>query len=282
MKELRGKVAVVTGAASGIGQGLARRFAAEGMKVVLADVEERALAALEEELRRQGAEALAVPTDVTDAAAVERLAARGLDAYGAVHVLCNNAGVVVGGLAWELTHADWEWVVGVNLWGVIHGMRVFVPRMLAQETECHVVNTASMAGLVSSPYNAVYNVTKFGVVALSESLHHDLAIVNAKVGVSVLCPGWVNTRIFDAERTRPARLASGPRRAPTATEEALDQLARQFLASGLPPERVAELVVDAIRSERFYILTHPEWKGMIRARMEGILEERTPSLTSFV
>jgi NAD(P)-dependent dehydrogenase (short-subunit alcohol dehydrogenase family) len=282
MKDLRGKVAVVTGAASGIGRGLARRFAAEGMSVVLADVEAGALAQAEAELRREGARTLAVPTDVAREAAVERLAQATIDAFGAVHVLCNNAGVVAPGLCWETAASDWEWVLGVNLWGVIHGVRAFVPRMLAQDSEGHVVNTASMAGLVSSPYNAIYNVTKFGVVTLSESLHHDLTITGAKIRVSVLCPGWVNTHIFEAERNRPAELAPGPRRAPTPAEEAMEQVGRQLLASGLPPDRVAGLVVEAIRSERFYVLTHPEWKGMIRTRMEDILDDRTPALTGFV
>ena len=282
MKELQGKVAVVTGAASGIGRALARHFVAGGMKVVLADVEEGALAAAGDELADAGGTVLAVRTDVARAADVEALARRTCDAFGAVHVLCNNAGVVAGGLFWEKTAADWEWVLGVNLWGVIHGCRVFVPIMLAQDTECHVVNTASMAGLVSSPYNAIYNVTKHAVVALSESLHLDLTVWNTKVRVSVLCPGWVNTRIIDAERNRPATLSVDPAaRPPTPVEEMMEQAARQFLAAGLAPERVAELVVDAIRQERFYVLTHPELKGLVRSRMEDILDERAPGMTTF-
>jgi NAD(P)-dependent dehydrogenase (short-subunit alcohol dehydrogenase family) len=283
MKDFKGKVAVVTGAASGIGRALATRFASEGMKVVLSDVEERALADAERDLKAKGATTLAVRADVAKAADVEALAKKTVETFGGVHVLCNNAGVVTAGLFWELTPTDWEWVVGVNLWGVIHGSRVFVPIMLGQDTPCHIVNTASMAGLVSSPFNSVYNITKHAVVALSESLHQDLRVVGGKVGVSVLCPGWVNTRIMEAERNRPAVLASGkPAREPTEQEQMMEQVVRQLLASGLSPEHVADCVFGAIRDERFYVLTHPELKGMIRARMEDILEERSPSLSSFV
>ena len=176
MKELRGKVAVVTGAASGIGRALAGRFAAEGMKVVLADVEGPALAKAESELRAGGATVLAVAADVARAEAVDALAARTLEAFGGVHVLCNNAGVYASGLSWERPLADWEWVLGVNLWGVIHGVRAFVPIMLRQGSEAHIVNTASVAGLISGPFSAPYNVSKYGVVALSESLHYELAL----------------------------------------------------------------------------------------------------------
>ncbi len=281
MKELRDRVAVVTGAASGIGNAMARRFAGEGMKVVLADVEKTALARAEAELRSTGATVLAVRTNVAEPADVEALARRTLDAFGAVHVLCNNAGVVAGGLLWERSLADWQWVLGVNLWGVIHGLRVFVPIMLGQDADAHIVNTASMAGLISGPFNALYNVSKHGVVTLSESLHHELTLVGARVRVSVLCPGWINTRIFDAERNRPAHLRSAPERPPTDQEQMMEAAAKQLLAAGLDPDRVADLVVAAIRDQRFYVLTHPEWKGLIRTRMEDIVEERTPSFTAF-
>jgi NAD(P)-dependent dehydrogenase (short-subunit alcohol dehydrogenase family) len=281
MREFRGKVAVVTGAASGIGLAMARRFASEGMRVVLADVEPEPLAAAERGLREAGAEVVAVRTNVAQGPEVEALARRALDAFGGVHVLCNNAGVVAAGPVWERSVADWEWVLGVNLWGVIHGVRVFVPIMLAQDAEGHIVNTASMAGLVSSPYNAIYNVTKFGVVTLSESLHHELALLGARVKVSVLCPGWINTRILEAERNRPDALRVGEPRPPTPVEEAMSETVRQLLSQGLPPERVAQLVFEAIRDERFYVLTHPEWKGLIRSRLEDILEDRPPTLASF-
>jgi NAD(P)-dependent dehydrogenase (short-subunit alcohol dehydrogenase family) len=276
MKELRGKVAVVTGAASGIGRALAGRFAAEGMKVVLADVEGPALAKAESELRAGGATVLAIAADVARAEAVDALAASTLEAFGGVHVLCNNAGVYASGLSWERPIADWEWVLGVNLWGVIHGVRTFVPIMLRQGTEAHVVNTASVAGLVSGPFSAPYNVSKYGVVALSESLHYELALVGAQVKVSVLCPGWVNTRIADCERNRPAAFATTARPL-SESEQAMEQLGRQMLASGIAPERVAELVLAAVRDERFYVLTHPEFNAVIRTRMEDVVEQRTPT-----
>jgi len=280
MRDFAGRTAVVTGAGSGIGRALAHRFAAERMKVVLADVEAAPLAAVEAELREKGTTTLAVRTDVSRAADVEALARRTIETFDAVHVLCNNAGVFSAGPSWELSLADWEWVLGVNLWGVIHGVRTFVPIMLRQDTEAHVVNTASMAGLLASPYSAIYNVTKFGVVALSESLQQELAIVNAKVRVSVLCPAWVNTNIADADRNRPAD--APPPRALTPEQQAMQEVGRQMLASGLAPERVADIVLDAIRAERFYVLTHPEWKVAVRERMENILEDRTPGVGSFV
>ncbi len=277
MQEFRDRVAVVTGAASGIGRALAERFAAAGMKVVLADVEQGALAAAERALASSGARVLAVPTDVSKASDVEALAQRTLEAFGAVHVVCNNAGVSVGGLAWEVTLADWEWILGVNLWGVIHGIRTFVPILLRQGEEGHVVNTASMAGLVSGPGLAPYNVTKHAVVTLSEALHHELAVASGgKVKVSVLCPGWVNTRILDADRNRPASLGAATPVRPELT--AVREQVRQLLQSGLAPAAVAEHVFAAVRDGRFYILTHPQWKPAIRTRLEDILEERPPTL----
>jgi len=275
VKDFPGKVAVVTGAASGIGRALADRFAAAGMKVVLADVERDALERARAEIAAGGATALAVQTDVSRADAVEALARATLDAFGAVHVVCNNAGVAIGGPAWEMTLADWEWVLGVNLWGVIHGVRTFVPIMLRQGTEAHVVNTASMAGLVSGPMMSVYNVAKHGVVTLSETLHHDLAMQGAKVGVSVLCPAWVNTRIHESQRNRPAAL--GESNLPPGAE-VMQQTIASLLASGLSPAHVAGLVFDAVRDGRFYVLPHPDWKRLVRTRMDDILEERTPTL----
>jgi NAD(P)-dependent dehydrogenase (short-subunit alcohol dehydrogenase family) len=278
MKEFKGRVAVVTGAASGIGRALAARFADAGMKVVLADVEEGALADAEQALRVRGATVLAVRTDVSRAADVDALAKKTVATFGGVHVVCNNAGVVAGGLTWDIPLADWEWVLGVNLWGVIHGIRTFLPIMLAQDADGHIVNTASLAGLVSTAFNAIYTISKFGVVALSECLHHELALGGARVKVSVLCPGWVNTRILDAERNRPA---GAPARARTPMDEVMEPAVRQLLASGLAPERVAELVFQAIRDERLYVLTHPEMKDLVRTRMEDVLAERNPTPGSF-
>jgi NAD(P)-dependent dehydrogenase (short-subunit alcohol dehydrogenase family) len=275
MKSFKGKVAVVTGAASGIGRALAERSVQEGMKVVLADVEADALAETEASVRAAGATVLAVRTDVSKAKDVETLAEKAREAFGAVHLLCNNAGVATEAPIWESTVAEWDWVVGVNLWGVIHGVRVFVPIMLAQDTECHIVNTASMSGLISVPSFGVYNVTKHGVVTLSETLYQELAERRAKIRVSVLCPGIVSTRILESARNRPGHLATtDPAAAPSGPRwEAL----RQLVPTGMPPEQVADAVFAALRKDQFYILTHPEGKEAIRTRMEDILQERNPS-----
>lgn len=278
MQEFRGKVAVITGAASGIGRALAERCAWEGMKVVLADIEEPALARAAGELGAAGASVLAVRTDVSKAEDVEALAHKTLDAFGAVHLLCNNAGVGAGGAIWESTLADWEWVLGVNLWGAIHGVRMFVPIMLRQDTECHVVNTASVAGLLAYHPSATYQVTKHAVVALSEHLHYSLAERGAKVKVSVLCPGWVNTRIMDSARNRPAALQNAPAAEMTTPEgEAAEAEMRRAAEAGLSPQAVAEQVFAAIRAEQLFVLTHPELNQYIQQRVEGILQPRRPA-----
>jgi NAD(P)-dependent dehydrogenase (short-subunit alcohol dehydrogenase family) len=195
-----------------------------------------------------------------------------------VHILCNNAGVPpVVGPSWELTEADWQWVLGVNLWGVIHGIRAFVPIMLKQGSEGHIVNTASIAGLLSAPWAATYDVAKHGVVTLSESLHRELALTGSKVKVSVLCPAWVKTQLMDGDRNRPSALRDESRPESAIPQASvMEQAFRQFVATGTEPAGVAEMVLDAIREQRFYILPHPEWKEQIRARMEDILEERNP------
>ena len=277
MKDLNDKVAVVTGGASGIGRAIAERLAAERMKLVLADIEEEALAAAQKEMEAKGATVLAVRTDVSQPSDVEALAKKTVDAFGAVHVLCNNAGVgPPGGPLWERSVADWQWVLGVNLWGVIHGVRVFVPIMRAQDTEAHIVNTASLAGLVSVPWMGIYNVTKHAIVTLSETLHHELTLSGTKLKVSVLCPAWVNTALADADRNRPAELTdAGATKSPQS--EMVELALRQFLETGLPPEQVADAVLDAIRDEKFYILTHPEGNEVIEARMHDILEGRKPT-----
>ena len=275
MRELSGKVAVVTGAASGIGRGMAERWCREGMKVVLADVEDEALALAEKELSATGADVLAVRTDVSKANDMDALAQATLDHFGAVHVLCNNAGVGGGGLAQQLTEKDWQWVLGVNLWGVIHGQRVFLPTLIEQN-EGHIVNTASVAGLISSPFMSPYCASKFAVVGISECLQKELAMQGSNVGVSVLCPGFVNTKIADSDRNRPAELQ---RDEAVVDEVGMREMLRQVVAAGMPCEDVAACVADAVKNDRFYILTHPDLKDAIRTRMEDILEERTPSPT---
>lgn len=277
MKEFKGRVAVVTGAASGIGRALAERCAREGMRVALADVDEAALAETEREFKGAGADVIAVRTDVSKADEVESLARRTLEAFGAAHLLFNNAGVGAGTTVWESTLADWEWVLGVNLWGVVYGVRTFVPVMLEQGDECHIVNTASMAGLISGPALGVYKVAKHGVVSLSETLCCELALMKSKIGVSVLCPGGVNTRIMDSERNRPAELrnesAAGSAHPAVAQAEAM---LHRLVGAGMPPSDVAGMVFDAVREGRFYILTHEDWKTHVLKRMGDIVHGRNP------
>ena len=279
MKEFRNKVAVITGGASGIGRGMAGRCAQEGMRIVLADIEEKALTQAERELKAAGATVLAVVTDVSKSSDVEALAQRTLNAFGAVHLLCNNAGVSVRSTIWESTVNDWQWVMGVNLWGVIHGVRSFVPIMLGQTAESHIVNTASLAGLVSFPGIGIYKVTKFGVITLSETLYHELKNRGANVKVSVLCPGFVNSRFSNSERNRPTELLNDHETQELSPEaETSRQAWRQGTRDGMMPEQVADCVIKAIREEKFYIFTEAsEAKAQIKVRMEDIFQERNPT-----
>jgi NAD(P)-dependent dehydrogenase (short-subunit alcohol dehydrogenase family) len=247
------------------------------MSIVLADVEPNALARAEAEMKAAGAKVIGVRTDVSKAAEVDALAQKTLAAFGAVHLVANNAGVAPLGNAWENSVADWEWALGVNLWGVIHGVRVFTPILLAQGTEAHIVNTASVSGLISPPGSAMYNVTKHAVVTLTETLYHDLALKDARVGCSVLCPAYVPTGIVDSERNRPALLQNAAQKK-TAEQQAREALLRKAVASGkLSAADVAQKVYEAVRDQRFYILTHPRIKPSIQWRMEDILQERNPT-----
>ncbi len=277
MKEFREKVAVITGGASGIGYAIAERCVKEGMKVVVADIEKAALTRAEKVLNSGGATILTVRTDVSKAKDMEALAQKTLDVYGKVHLLFNNAGVDQHGTIWERTLADWQWVIGVNLWGVIHGVRVFVPIMLDQNTEGHIVNTASIVGLISGPGMGIYKAAKLGVVLLSETLYHELTIAGSKINVSVLCPGFVKTQIIDAARNRPAELQNDPtidKKDPEFDRQ--EQLIREKTEAGMSPNQVADYVFDAIVNKKFYIFTHPELKNVVRIRMENILVERNP------
>lgn len=278
MRHLQERVAVVTGAASGIGRALAERFGREGMHLVLADVEAPALAETEAALAGTGVAVLAVPTDVARADQVDDLAARAYERFGAVHVLCLNAGVFRGGLVWECTVADWEWVLGVNVWGTIHGIRAFLPRMLEAGEDGHVLVTASMAGLLSGPMAGVYTVSKFAAVALAECLHHDLEAQGAPIGVSVVCPGPVDTRIADAARNRPAALA-GTSAGPEA--QVVEDMLRSLARSGLAAGELAGVVVDAVRAGRFYVVAPDRIDGDVRARTEAILTRRAPSMPGY-
>jgi NAD(P)-dependent dehydrogenase (short-subunit alcohol dehydrogenase family) len=280
MERLAGRVAVVTGAASGIGRALATALASERMKVVMADVEPEALAAAARDLAGRGAEVLAVQTDVTRQEQVDALARRALDAFGAVHVVCNNAGVFAGGLSWEAPLSDYEWVLGVNTWGVIHGVRTFVPILLRQGEPGHVVNTASMAALTSGPLSAAYFMSKHAVLALSESLYLELRSKGAPIGVSVVCPELIATRIGDADRNRPPHWKRGD--APASPERDLVEGAIRIATrtQGAPPETIAERTLAAIREDRFYVLA-PEgdpWRTAAHARLDAIRHERNPGM----
>jgi len=279
MKEFKGKVAVVTGGASGIGWGIAERCAAEGMKVVIADIEEEALQKAARTLQEGGAGVLAVRTDVSKIGDVEALAQKTVDTFGGAHLLFNNAGVntdiSLRKPVWENTIADWEWMLGVNLWGVIHGVKVFLPIMMRQNTECHIVNTASMAGLIAEPQLVIYAVTKQGIIALSEGLYIQLKERNSAIGVSVLCPAFVSSRLFEAERNRPAGLKN-PAEPPKPRQPA--QLVSQFnkVSPTLTPEQSADIVFKAIREGTFYIFTDPLVQELFRQRAENILEGKNP------
>lgn len=273
MKNLKGKVAAVTGAASGLGRSMALAFATEGMDVALGDVDDKNLSSVENEVRAKGVRAFTLRVDVSRAQDVESFRDQALSRLGGIHLVCNNAGVSPLGAVWENSVTDWQWILGVNLWGVIHGVGAFTPHLIAQN-EGHIVNTASVAGLISPPGSGAYNVTKHAVVTLSESLYHDLRERKSAVGVSVLCPAYVPTGIVDSERSRPKDLPASEKSKETLGREAM---LRKAVASGkVSADQVAQAVVAAVKEERFYILTHPRIKGAIQARMQDILEERAP------
>ncbi len=282
MKEFKDKVAVVTGAASGIGLGIARRAAKEGMKVVLCDIEKDSLNQAEQELKSSGIEVISVLTDVSKAENIEILAKKTIDAFGEVHILCNNAGVAAPGILWELNLSDWNWALGVNLWGIIHGIRVFIPIMIEQDNECHIVNTSSMAGLLlGEAWNGIYTVSKHAVIGLSESLRSCLTLLRKKINVSVLCPGIVNTKIANSERNRPEEFCDSD------YEPCIDRVKKNYpelekLAEELPKlwdygtsaDQVGDVVFEAIRKNIFYIYTEtgPSWKRGLQTRFDGIMD----------
>jgi NAD(P)-dependent dehydrogenase (short-subunit alcohol dehydrogenase family) len=261
MERFEGRTAVVTGGASGIGLAMARRFVAEGMRVVIADVEQAALDTAVAELGGGGAEVLGVRTDVRHADEVDALAARVAEAFGAWDLVCLNAGVGAGGTTWEQTVADWEWVLGVNLWGVIHGIRAFVPTMV-ERNDGHVVLTASLAGHVAQPRTVSYNASKYAVVAIGETLHAELAEHAPGVGVSILCPAWVNTRIYESGRNRPEDLGE-----PAEPDDASLSEMRRFFAASMDPAEVAERVVEGVVSRRLFLFTHEFSADVIRDRV---------------
>ena len=286
MREFDGKVAVVTGAASGMGRAFAERFAREGMKVVLADIEEDALDATVAELRAEELEVTGVITDVSSLEAVEDLARTTVEQYGGVHILCNNAGVA-GDLdflgnrrerIWEHSMRDWEWTFGVNFWGVVHGIRTFLPIMLEQDEEAHVVNTASMAGLLSGATADIYGATKHAVVRITEALYFQLLQDESKVGASVLCPGIINTRIFASGRNRPDELLNEGQ---VITEELRTEMIAAgdaFFDHGIAPSEVANQLFEAIRDGQFWVLTPDVPAELVSQRTEEIVAGRNPEL----
>lgn len=282
MQNFKNRVAVITGAASGFGREFAIIGARLGMKLVLADVQQEQLDATAREMEALGAEVLAVRCDVRKAEEVQAMADKTMDRFGGVHLVFNNAGVGFGGLVWESSQADWDWVLGVNLWGVVHGVRIFTPLMLETAKkepgyEGHIVNTASMAGMLNPPVMGVYNVSKAAVVSLSESLYHDLKLIDAPIGTSVLCPYFVPTGISQSHRSRPedVKMAAPP----TASQMAAQVMVGKAVAAGkVSAAEVAEITFDAIRESRFYIYSHPKESPVnIRARMENIVGGANPS-----
>jgi NAD(P)-dependent dehydrogenase (short-subunit alcohol dehydrogenase family) len=281
MNNFNHKVAVITGGASGLGREFANQAAERGMKVVLADVQQDALDQARTELEARGVEVLAMLCDVRKGEQVQALADATMQRFGAVHLLFNNAGVGSGGLIWENSEADWEWVLGVNVWGVIHGVRIFTRLMLecaARDPafEGHIVNTASMAGLLNAPTMGVYNVSKHAVVSLSESLYHDLQLVEAPIGASVLCPYFVPTGISQSHRNRPrdVKMTAGP----TASQMAAQAMTEKAVESGkVSAADVAQITFEAIGAGQFYIYSHPGALGNVAERMDDIVHQRNPS-----
>ena len=279
MDDFADRVAVVTGAGSGIGRALAKRAAQEGMRVAIADVELNALEESAAEVESAGAEVLVVPTDVSRADQVDALAGLVYERFGAVHLLCNNAGVFQAGITWQRELADWEWVMGVNFWGVLHGIRSFVPRMLEGGDEGHVVNTSSVAGLITGAYSAPYITSKFAVLALTECLAHDLRAQGAPIGASVLVPGLVDTKIAYSTRNRPDE---PPGEAQAPDHHLVEQALRDMLArGGRPPDEVAGLVFDAVRSGRFFITTSDATESMLRERFDAVLAGDLPPMSQW-
>lgn len=279
MKSLEGRTAVVTGAASGIGLGMTEAFASRGMKVVMADVEEAALMREADRLTRANFEVAPQLVDVSSAESVERLADAAESRFGHIHVLCNNAGVSGGGGGrpiWAQTQNDWDWVMGVNFWGVVNGIKVFVPRMLAHGEEGHIVNTSSILGLTTGP-GSVYGVSKHAVARLTEGLWYDLKAQNAAIGATVLCPGMIATNIITSARNRPEDLTGVEDEPNDAQRTARAAMDARFKAEGMAPREVGEKVAQAILDEQFYLLTHAANMEGVKRRFDALLNLRDPT-----
>lgn len=269
MDQFHNRVAVITGGASGIGLAMAERFAREGMRIVIADIEQTSLDRAAAKLRDDGAQVIGVRCDVADVESVRALAKITLDTFGAVHVLCNNAGVQVTAPTWQIPLSEWKWALGVNVWGVIHGVHVFVPIMMEQNEPCHIVNTASMAGLISAPMMSCYSVTKHAVVTLSETLAMEMKQFGTQIGVSVLCPGFVQTALHDSERNRP--VSDEPDTLTPEMREMLKQSVTALVASGKQASEIADVVLAGIVAKKLHILSHPEMIGLFESRAQRIV-----------
>jgi len=276
MKDFKDKTAVITGGASGIGRAMGELFLSKGMNVVLADIEQAALDNTVSRLSASGP-CIGVLTDVSKADEVQRLADRAVDEFGAIHIACNNAGVFTGGLLWEESVADYQWLLDVNVWGVIHGIRTFVPVMVAQEAECHIVNTASMAAVTAMPYSGIYHMTKHAVLALSESLYHELAFHAPNVKVSVLCPEAINTGIAASDRNRPAAYSREGDVVESDERAMVSQALSESVAAGIDPEVMARRVFDGIVEERFYLMSEDAWRDAANTRLEDVRLARNPT-----
>lgn len=276
MKDFEGKTAVITGGASGIGRAMGELFLSKGMNVVLGDIEQTALDKTVAELGAKGP-CLGVVTNVSKAEDVQRLADKAVDAFGAIHIACNNAGVFAGGLLWEESVADFQWQLDVNVWGVIHGIRTFVPIMKAQDAECHVVNTASMAAVTAMPYSGIYHMTKHAVLALSESLYHELAFHAPNVKVSVLCPEAINTGIAASERNRPGEYSKSGDIVESDERAMVSQALTDSVTAGIGPEVMAQRVFDGIVEEKFYLLSDEAWRKAANIRLDDVRQGRNPT-----
>ncbi len=276
MKDFEGKTAVITGGASGIGRAMGELFLSRGMNVVLGDIEQQALDKTVAELAKSGP-CVGVATDVSKGEDVQRLADTALEAFGGIHIACNNAGVFAGGLLWEESIADYQWQLDVNVWGVIHGIRTFVPIMKAQDSECHVVNTASMAAVTAMPYSGIYHMTKHAVLALSESLYHELAFHAPNVKVSVLCPEAINTGIAASERNRPGEYSKDGDILESDERAMVSQALTDSVTAGIGAEVMAQRVLDGIVEERFYLLSEEAWRDAANTRLEDVRLARNPT-----
>lgn len=276
MKDFSGKTAVITGGASGIGRAMGRLFLDKGMNVVLADIEQKALDSTVAALNASG-RCVGVVTDVSKAEDVQRLADSAVAEFGGIHIACNNAGVFAGGLMWEESVADFQWQLDVNVWGVIHGIRTFVPIMAAQDSECHIVNTASMAALTAMPYSGIYHMTKHAVLGLSESLYHELAFHVPNVKVSVLCPEAINTGISASERNRPSAYSRDGDIVESDARTIVSEALTDSVAVGIGPEVMAQRVFDGIVAERFYLLSEEAWRDTANTRLDDIRLARNPT-----